>query len=73
MLQKLRKLINKPSQAGNDWAVVFFDKNDFRLDAMKKRLADHGIQSHIVKSEAVYVQANDLQAAKTIVAEWVNH
>ncbi|WP_047151055.1 hypothetical protein [Aneurinibacillus tyrosinisolvens] len=72
MLKKLREIMSTSPRKEKDWVVVFFDRNDFRLQAMKKRLEERGISVSLDKSAAIYVHENELDEAKQIVAEWVN-
>lgn len=71
-LNKLRQFMTSSQVSRDEWVVVFLDKNDFRLSAMKKRLAEQSIQTHVEKGKAIYVLQSDLESAKAIVAEWVN-
>jgi hypothetical protein len=72
MLKKLREMMTSSPKNEKDWVVVFFDRNDFRLQAMKRRLEERGISVSLDKSAAIYVHESELEEAKQIVAEWVN-
>jgi hypothetical protein len=72
MLKKLREMLNSAPKPNDGWVVVFLDKNDFRLQAMHRRLEERGIRAVIEKQSAIYVHESELEEAKQTVAEWVN-
>jgi hypothetical protein len=72
MLKKLRDMLKSTPKPDDGWVAVFLDRNDFRLEAMQRRLEEKGIRSLIEKRSALYVHRNELEEAKKTVAEWVN-
>ncbi len=72
MFKKLRDMLNSSPKRDDGWVVVFLDRNDFRLQAMQRRLEEKGIRSFVEKQSAIYVHESELEEAKQTVSEWVN-
>ncbi|GEN34305.1 hypothetical protein [Aneurinibacillus danicus] len=72
MFKKLRDMLNSSPKRDDGWVVVFLDRNDFRLQAMQRRLEEKGIRSFVKKQSAIYVHESELEEAKQTVSEWVN-
>lgn len=71
MFKPLRNLFKPSTKPRDNSVAIFFDRNDFRLKAMQKRLEEHGVKVTYVKQTALYVDPDQVEDAKHVVATWI--